>query len=77
MKRLKRSTEEIEAERLKSLDLIQERNRVESLGVEEMLKHPLSLTQKREQIRRNKMEAARLEKAFARREQRKNSNGTT
>jgi hypothetical protein len=76
MKRLKRSPEELEADSLKLHDLRQERSKVALLAVEEMSKHPLSAEQMRAQIKRNHAEADRLEKAFARREQRKNSNGT-
>jgi hypothetical protein len=76
MKRLKMSPEEWEAESLKLHDLRQERSKVALLAVEEMLKHPLSAEQMRAQIRQHHAEADRLEKAFAKREQRKNSNGT-
>ncbi len=71
MKRLKKSPEELEAQSLKLHALIQERSKGALLAVEEMMKHPLSTEQKREQIRRNHAEADRLEKAFARSEQRK------
>ncbi len=75
MKRLKRSPEELEADSLAFEASRQERIKGEIRAVEEMMKHPLSTEQMREQIRRNHAEADRLEKAFARREQRKNSNG--
>jgi hypothetical protein len=75
MKRLKRSPEEMEADSLKLHALNQKRKQEELLAVEEMLKHPLSLEQMREQIRQHHADADRLEKAFARREQRKNSKG--
>jgi hypothetical protein len=71
MKKLKKSPEELEAQSLKLHALIQERSKGALLAVEEMLKHPLSLEQKRAQIRRNQAIAERLEKAFARSEEKK------
>ena len=62
MKQSKRSPEELEADSLKLHDLRQERSKAGLREVEEMLKHPLSLEQKREQIRRTHAEADRLEK---------------
>ncbi len=71
MKRSKRSPEELEADSLKLHDLRQERSKVALLAVKEMLKHPLSAEQKIAQIERNHADADRLEKAFARREEKK------
>ncbi len=71
MNKLKRSPEELEADSLAFEASRQERIKGELLAVEEMKKHPLSLEQKREQIRRTHAEADRLEKAFARREGKK------
>ena len=62
MSKLKRSPEELEADSLKLHALIQEKSKGALLAVEEMLKHPLSLEQMREQIRRTHAEADRLEK---------------
>ncbi len=71
MKRLKRSPEEMEADGLAFEASRQERIKAGLLAIEEMKKHPLTTEQKREQIRRTHAEADRLEKAFARREEKK------
>jgi hypothetical protein len=76
MKRLKRSPEEMEADGLAFEASRQERIKVELRAVEEMSKHPLSSEQMREQIKRNHAEADRLEKAFARREEKKTAKET-
>ncbi len=76
MKRLKRSPEEMEADSLAFEASRQKRIKAKLRAVEEMKKHPLTLEQKREQIRRNHAEADRLEKEFARREQRKRKRKT-
>ncbi len=76
MKRSKRSPEELEADSLRLHDLRQERSKVALRAVEEMSKHPLSAEQKREQIERHHAEVDRLEKAFARREEKKTQNST-
>ncbi len=62
MKRLKRSPEEMEADSLAFEASRQKRIKAELRAVEEMKKHPLTLEQKREQIRRNHAIAERLEK---------------
>jgi hypothetical protein len=77
MKRLKRSPEEMETDSFAFHALIQERSKAGLRAVEEMSKHPLSAEQMREQIERHHAEADRLEKAFAKREQRKNSSRAT
>ncbi len=74
MNKLKRTPEELEAERSELHALIQERSKGELRAVEEMKKHPLTTEQMRAQIRRTHAEADRLEKAFAKREERENSN---
>ncbi len=71
MKRSKRSPEEMEADSLAFEASRQKRIKAAIQAVEEMKKHPLSLEQKREQIERNHLIAERLEKAFARREEKK------
>ncbi len=76
MKQSKMSPEEWEAESLKLHDLRQERSKVALLAVEEMMKHPLSAEQKIAQIKRNHRIADRLEKAFARREEKKTAEET-
>jgi hypothetical protein len=68
MNKLKRSPEELEADSLKLHASRQERSRVALRAVEEMLKHPLSSEQMREQIERNHRIADRHEKALAREE---------
>jgi hypothetical protein len=77
MKRLKRSPEELEADSLALHASIQERSKAELRAVKEMSKHPLSLEQKREQANQMREAANRHEKAFAKREQRKNSSRAT
>ena len=62
MNKLKMSPEELEAESLKLHDLIQERSKGAIQAVEEMSKHPLSLEQMREQIRRIHATADKHEK---------------
>jgi hypothetical protein len=71
MKRLKRTPEEMEADGLAFEASRQERIKGALLAVEEMKKHPLSAEQMRAQIKRNHAIADRLEKAFARREEKK------
>jgi len=66
MKQLKRSPEELEADSLKLHASIQERSKGELRAVQEMSKHPLSLEQMREQIKRNRAIAERLEKRSSR-----------
>ncbi len=66
MNKLKKSPEELEADRLKLHALNQKRSKAELRAVEEMLKHPLSLEQMREQIRRTHAAADRLEKRSSR-----------
>ncbi len=73
MKQSKRLPEELEADSLKLHASRQERSKVALRAVEEMLKHPLSSEQMREQIERNHRIADRYEKEFARRERKKNS----
>jgi hypothetical protein len=62
MKQLKRSPEKLEADSLRFHASAQKRKEAASLAVQEMSKHPLSLEQKREQVRRTHAEADRLEK---------------
>jgi hypothetical protein len=69
MKQSKMSPEEWEVESLKLHDARQERSKVALQAVEEMKKHPLSAEQKIAQIKRNHAMADRLEKAFAREEE--------
>jgi len=52
MKQSKMSREEYEAESLRLSALIKERSKAGLQGVKEMSKHPLSLEQMREQVRR-------------------------
>ncbi len=66
MKQSKMSPTELETESLELHASTQERNKAELRAVKEMLKHPLSLEQKREQIRRTHAEADRLEKRSSR-----------
>ncbi len=66
MNKLKRSPEELEADSLAIHASIQERSKVALQAVAEMLKHPLSLEQMREQIRRTHAAADRLEKRSSR-----------
>ena len=76
MKRLKRSPEELEADSLRFHVSTQQRKKAELRAVAEMSKHPLSSEQKIAQITRNHAEADRLEKAFARREEKKTAKET-
>ena len=62
MQKLKMSPEELEAESLRLPDSNQKRKKAELWAVEEMSKHPLSLEQKREQIKQHHKDADRLEK---------------
>ncbi len=62
MKWSKMSPEELEAESLKLHAVRQEMSKRAIRAVEEMMKHPLWLEQKREQIRRNQAIAEKLEK---------------
>lgn len=74
MTKLKMSPEELEAESLRFHVLREKRREEGEKAVAEMSKHPLSLEQMRAQIREHQAEAGnRLETAFAKREQRKNS----
>ena len=66
MKQSKMSPEEWEVESLRLHGLRQERSKVALLAVKEMLKHPLSAEQMREQIRQHHAEADRLEKRSSR-----------
>lgn len=52
MNKPKMSPEELNAESLRLRDLIDKGSEAELRGVEEMSKHPLSLEQMREQVRR-------------------------
>jgi hypothetical protein len=76
MERSKKSPEELEADSLKLHALNQERSKVALQAVKEMSKHPLSSEQKIAQINRNHRIADRLEKAFARREEKKTAKET-
>jgi hypothetical protein len=66
MKPLKRSPEELEADRLEFDASRQERKKVGLRAVEEMSKHPLSLEQKREQAKQLREAADRHEKRSSR-----------
>ncbi len=76
MKRLKRTPEELKMESLR-FHASREKRKQEGLkAVAEMSKHPLSLEQARAQIREHQAEVDRLEKEFARKEQRKGKRKT-
>ncbi len=71
--RLKKSPEELEAESLRLHNSRQERSKVLIQAVEEMMKHPLSLEEKRAQIKRHHADAKRFGKRDARKQHRQDT----
>lgn len=62
MKKSEKSQAELYLEKARSSGLMNEKNEAGFLGVAEMLKHPFTAEQMREQVRRHQEEVERLKK---------------